>query len=74
LAVAVAVAEHHQETRVRQMALVAQVEAALADLVAVVRASCQLQVLRILDQVAVEAVGETPTLVHNELALQVQTE
>jgi hypothetical protein len=72
--VEVAVAEHHQETRVRQMALVAQVEAAWVDLVEVVPASCRLQVLRILDLVAVAVVGETPTLVHNALALQVQME
>jgi hypothetical protein len=74
LAVAVAVAEHHQETRVRQMALVAQVEAAWVDLVEVVPASCRLQVLRILDLVAVAVVGALQILNCNELVLQVQME
>jgi hypothetical protein len=74
MVVVAVVVEHHQQTRMRQMALVDLVEAAWVDLVAVAPASCQLQVLRILALVAVEAVGETPTLVHNALAQQVQTE
>jgi uncharacterized DUF497 family protein len=73
MAVVVAVVERHRETQEKRMALAGLAEAALAGLVAEVLAPCQQQVLRILDLVAVEAVGETPTLVHNALALQAQT-
>jgi hypothetical protein len=74
LAVVVAVVGHHLQTRMRLTALVVRVEAALADPVAAARASCQPQVLRILDQVVVLVAGETPTLMHNVPVPQVQME